>query len=278
MRHSLHFFYKKPINISILESEILMNIPVNYWVNALLPLGFYWGFSSITYWYYWMRPNQMTETHKIQGEKFKFSDIKRDFFLSSISMLMYGFSTGWMFTQEGQAYTAIYNDIFLHSLIWIPTSFFILLVLQDTAYYWVHRTLHHPKVFKYLHELHHRSKNPSVFSSFSVHPFEMGIGLIYGIPVMMYLPVNSFVLHAFALTSILVSSHSHLNIELMPKTWSRHPLMKFLISSNFHNLHHRRYQYNYGFFFTYWDRLMRTNYDVENGTKLAETQALDSAS
>ena len=49
----------------------------------------------------------------------------------------------------------------------------------------------------------------------------------------------------------------------------RHPLGKWLNSSVYHNLHHEKFQGNYGLYFTIWDRLCGT-LRTDSAEKIAE--------
>lgn len=51
-----------------------------------------------------------------------------------------------------------------------------MMVVEDTAFYWSHRTLHHPKLYPYIHKLHHEYYNPISLSALYSHPIEYLIG------------------------------------------------------------------------------------------------------
>jgi sterol desaturase/sphingolipid hydroxylase (fatty acid hydroxylase superfamily) len=52
-----------------------------------------------------------------------------------------------------------------------------ILVAYDFAYYFLHRTLHHKKLMRFVHGVHHRARNPSALESFYLHPIELCLGL-----------------------------------------------------------------------------------------------------
>ena len=54
-----------------------------------------------------------------------------------------------------KGYTKIYFDINQHSKFWAYGGFFLFLLIDDAWFYWVHRLLHHPKIFKYVQDLKH---------------------------------------------------------------------------------------------------------------------------
>lgn len=52
-----------------------------------------------------------------------------------------------------------------------------ILVVYDFAYYWLHRAMHHPRLLKAVHGVHHRARNPSALESLYQHPLELVAGL-----------------------------------------------------------------------------------------------------
>ena len=45
-------------------------------------------------------------------------------------------------------------------------------VFMDFSFYWVHRWLHHPRIYKYIHKQHHEYKGPIGFASEYANPIE----------------------------------------------------------------------------------------------------------
>jgi len=52
-----------------------------------------------------------------------------------------------------------------------------ILLVYDFAYYWLHRLMHHKKLMKYVHAVHHEVHNPTAMESFYLHPIELFAGL-----------------------------------------------------------------------------------------------------
>jgi sterol desaturase/sphingolipid hydroxylase (fatty acid hydroxylase superfamily) len=46
-------------------------------------------------------------------------------------------------------------------------------VIHETHFYLLHRAIHLPLLYKYIHKVHHHSTNPSPWSSLSMHPLEL---------------------------------------------------------------------------------------------------------
>jgi sterol desaturase/sphingolipid hydroxylase (fatty acid hydroxylase superfamily) len=148
---------------------------------------------------------------------------------------------------------------------WIAATLVGLLIFNDAWFYFWHRLLHHPKLFRYVHAVHHKSVDVNPFSSYSFHWFE---GLILGawvLPVVLIVPIYIpllGVLHAIGLANNVMS---HLGYELLPRWLLRVPLLRWMNTSTFHNLHHSAFRGNYELMFRFWDRLL--------GTELANYEA-----
>lgn len=56
-----------------------------------------------------------------------------------------------------------------------------ILFVYDFLYYFLHRAMHHPKLLRWVHGMHHRARNPSALESFYQHPIELlsGLGLLF---------------------------------------------------------------------------------------------------
>jgi sterol desaturase/sphingolipid hydroxylase (fatty acid hydroxylase superfamily) len=132
------------------------------------------------------------------------------------------------------------------------------LLLNDAWFYAWHRLLHHPKLFRHVHAVHHKSVDTNPFSSYSFHWFE---GLILGvwiIPVALVVPIYIPMLGALHALGLANNVMSHLGYEFFPKALLRVPGLKWINTSTFHNLHHSHSRGNYGLMFRLWDRLLGT--------------------
>ncbi len=155
-------------------------------------------------------------------------------------------------------FTRIYSDFSAHSYTYFFLSILGVLLIHETYYYWLHRLMHHPKVYKYVHKAHHDSITTSAYTSFSFHPIESLLQAII-IPVLtLILPLHLYAIGCVTLIMTITSVINHLNIELYPKKMHTHWLGKWFIGATHHSLHHSQYLYNYGLYFTFWDKIMHT--------------------
>ena len=153
--------------------------------------------------------------------------------------------------------TKVYTTISLSDWWYFLLSLLIYMLLQETYYYWIHRWMHIPSVYKIVHKVHHDSKIASPFTAFSFHPLEGLLQAIF-LPIMlMILPMHYYII-IFQLTIMTFSSViNHLDIEIYPKG-SHNIWAKWVIGATHHSLHHKQFKYNYGLYFTFWDKIKKT--------------------
>lgn len=159
-----------------------------------------------------------------------------------------------------QGYTQIYNDIDEYGWTWFFISLVLTILLHDTWFYWTHRFMHIPKVFKVVHKVHHLSHNPSPWAAFSFHPLEAVIEAGIFPLIAFLLPVHPLTIFLFLLYMTIFNVLGHLGYELYPRGFVRHPLGKWHNTSTHHNMHHRYTKCNYGLYFNIWDQIMGTNH------------------
>jgi sterol desaturase/sphingolipid hydroxylase (fatty acid hydroxylase superfamily) len=136
----------------------------------------------------------------------------------------------------------------------------LLVVLQDTYFYWTHRAMHHRRLYKHFHRAHHLSTNPSPWAAYAFAPGEALVQAAYVPLVTFFLPVSQVVLFAFLAFMILRNVLGHLGMELFPRGFVRSRFWRFSTTTTHHSMHHRHLDANYGLYFTFWDRLMGTTH------------------
>ncbi len=175
--------------------------------------------------------------------------------ISGIIFAVFGVGTYWLW-MESQ--TAVYEDLKEYPLWYIPLSIVLVLFIQDTYYYWVHRWMHIPKVYKYFHKVHHNSVHTSVWTSFSFHPLESLLQAVILPLIIIFLPLYTYAILAILLIMTVSATINHAGVEIYPKGRYGKWFGKLVIGATHHDVHHRRFLCNYGLYFTIWDRLMGT--------------------
>jgi Delta7-sterol 5-desaturase len=159
-----------------------------------------------------------------------------------------------------KGYTKIYTDINEYPKFFAYSGFFIFLLLDDTWFYWIHRLLHHPKIFKYIHKVHHKSIDVNPFTSVSFHWAEALLLTLWIVPVSMVFPMYVPALGVLQIWGFLNNIKSHIGYEFFPSWWNK-SIGKLMTSSTHHNMHHSKFNGNYGIHFRIWDRLFGTEFN-----------------
>lgn len=117
--------------------------------------------------------------------------------------------------------------------------------------------MHIPRIFRVVHKVHHDSKISSPFTAFSFHPIEALLQAIFIPILLMIIPIHLYVIIVLLTIMSISSVINHLDIEIYPEG-SQHNFSKWVIGATHHAQHHQRYKYNFGLYFTIWDRLKKT--------------------
>ncbi len=248
--------------------QILLNIPQG------LATGLFFNGSVIviTYFIVWKWLKKNIQHLRIQlKERVDGAQIKRELKNSVYSLLVGATFSSFVFYLNSLGYTKIYTDINEHSLFFSISGFFILLFVDDTWFYWIHRLLHHPKIFRFIHLEHHKSVDVNPFTSMSFHFLETLLLTLWVIPFSFIFPIYAPLLLLVQVWGLLDNIKSHLGYEFYPAWWNK-SILGGLTSSTYHNMHHAKFKGNYGVHFRFWDRLMKTEFkDYETEfTKIKE--------
>jgi len=177
---------------------------------------------------------------------------------SLVTSALFALAGGLMLVAWQEGYTRIYLDWDAYPLVWFPVSILLILLLHETYYYWLHRWMHCPKIYKLVHKVHHDSITTSSWTSFSFHPIESVLQAIF-IPVIAFvLPLHAYAIGVVLTVMTVTSAINHLNTEVYPRDFHRHWFGRWWIGATHHSLHHSQFRYNYGLYFTFWDKWMRT--------------------
>lgn len=220
-------------------------------------LSRYLLFASISFVLFYVILKKPLWFRKIQKKMPKLSDYGRDIMWSMITITI--FATVILLTMVKYKHlTNLYTDIDEYGYPYMIFSFFWMLFLHDTWFYWWHRAMHHPFLFKHIHLVHHKSTNPSPWTAYAFHPLEALIEVGIHPLIAFTLPIYTPALGLFFLFQIFYNVYGHLGFELYPKGFHNHWFGKWINTSVAHNLHHKKFDGNYGLYLLFWDRMMGT--------------------
>ncbi|CAG8209185.1 unnamed protein product [Penicillium olsonii] len=140
----------------------------------------------------------------------------------------------------------------------------LFICFTDSGIYWIHRGLHHPLVYRWLHKPHHKWAVPTPFASYAFHPLDGWsqslpyhvFPLIFPLQKVAYLGLFVFV----TMWTVLIHDAEYL------------PTSEIINGASCHTMHHLYFNYNYGQFTTAWDRLGGT-YRKPKGDAFMEAEA-----
>lgn len=186
--------------------------------------------------------------------------IRREIGWSLASAAIYGIPAGlvaWGWQQLG--WTRIYTDFGAYPLWYAPLSVLLYLFAHDTWFYWTHRWMHRPWLFRRAHAVHHASRPPTAWTAMSFHPWEAVTGAVVIPALVFFIPIHVAMLGLVLAIMTLMGITNHMGWELFPARLVHSRLGGWLITASHHQRHHENYQCNYGLYFRVWDRLCGTD-------------------
>lgn len=226
----------------------------------------YFAVAGSVYWFVYVRNRERFVSRKLQLATAPARIVKREILWSLVTSLIFAIAgaASWMAWQSG--YTRIYLDVSEYHWTYLIISFVVMAFLHDTYFYWIHRLMHHPALFKTFHRVHHESQTPTPWAAFSFHPLEAVLEALI-LPLLLFVvPVHPATFLALLTMMTVLSVINHLGYEFYPAGFRNHPWGSYLISATHHDTHHRQYRYNYGLYFSAWDRWMGTESPIAGGT------------
>lgn len=140
--------------------------------------------------------------------------------------------------------------------VWFVLLFFLIPIWETFYFYWVHRLLHWPPLYRIAHAVHHRNTNVGPWSGLSMHPIEH---VLYLGSVMIHWLVAAHPVHVLYHLQYftLTAATTHSGFEgIVVKDRNRLALGTF-----HHQLHHRYFECNYGGLEIPWDKWFGSFHD-----------------
>ncbi len=159
-------------------------------------------------------------------------------------------------------FDVVYGDPLARGWPYLIFSTVMLIVLHDAWFYWTHRLIHCPKLFRRFHREHHKSHNPSPWAAYSFDPGEAVVNAIYLPLVLLFIPSAGLAIFIFINHMMIRNAIGHSGYELFPSARNGRPMFDWMTSVTHHDLHHAQAGWNYGLYFSWWDRLMGTEHPL----------------
>lgn len=236
-----------------------MNFDVNKWLHNLQSTGTkYFLFAGISFLLFYVLFRNVFTTIRIQRTFPRHKDYYRDIIYSMISMTFFATIAYVVFTSLRPYNHIHYGTVAEYGTVYFYLSFIWMFFLHDAYFYWMHRLMHLPMLYKYVHRIHHQSTNPSPWTAYAFHPLEAIIEAGIAPLIAFTLPVNRYAFTLFMIFQLGYNVYGHLGYEIIPKAWRESRLGQWLNTSTAHNDHHHYFKGNYGLYTRIWDRLLNT--------------------
>ena len=151
--------------------------------------------------------------------------------------------------------------------VWFAAMIVLTPVWISFHFYWIHRALHWPPLYRLAHALHHRNTNVGPWSGLSMHPVEH---LLFFSSVAVHWLLASHPIHILfhMQHQALTAATSHTGFEsLVIRDRGRLALGTF-----HHQMHHRYFECNYGNLEMPWDKWFGSFHD---GTEASHAKMLE---
>lgn len=214
------------------------------------------GFAWLTR---WLRPGLYAPDDLAERRRLR-RQMRREIAWSLLAAAIYGVPAGLVgFLWRRHSLTAIYTDPAAYGWMWLPVSILVYLFIHDAYFYWTHRLMHRPRLFRLMHAVHHDSRPPTAWAAMAFHPLEALSGALL-IPTLTFVvPIHVAALGVVLGVMTFFGVANHMGWELFPKPWLDGLFGRWMITASHHHLHHRYYRCNYGLYFRFWDRLCGTD-------------------
>ena len=176
--------------------------------------------------------------------------LRRELLQSGSSVLIFGLGMvfPWGLLQLGWARLAVNPGG------WQIAIEILVLAVWNDIHFWINHRLLHTRWLRRFHGPHHRSVVSTPFSTYSFHPVEaLMLGNVI-LPPMLVHDFSFWALAAVPLFSLFFNNVGHSNYDFFPRVSYSH----WFAASRRHHLHHAAHGGNYGFQFTFMDRLFGT--------------------
>lgn len=168
-----------------------------------------------------------------------------------------------IFLVERYGYSKLYADINEYGYVYAAFSIVWFLMFTDFCIYWIHRGLHYPPVYKVLHAKHHSFLAPTPWAAIAFHPVD---GWCQALPYHLFVfifPFHKWIYFTMFIFVQLWTISIHDRVSLCG-------LDGFINGAAHHSGHHLYFKFNYGQYFTLWDRVGGTHLTWDGGKALAD--------
>jgi lathosterol oxidase len=215
---------------------------------------------------------------KIQRRSATRKDVSREIFTSLRTALVFSLVGVVIYVGAVTGVYTIYLNFQTAGVGYLALSVAAVIVAHDAYFYWTHRLMHHPRLYRWFHRTHHRSVTPTPFAAYAFDVPEALVMALFTPIWLLIVPMHGLGLFLFLAFMIVRNVMGHAGVELMPRGLADSRWFGWINSTTHHDLHHATFNYNYGLYFTWWDRLMGTEHPAYRERLRGAAVARDSVS
>jgi sterol desaturase/sphingolipid hydroxylase (fatty acid hydroxylase superfamily) len=194
---------------------------------------------------------------------------RREFWNSMVTVLVFSMNGTLIVAGAAAGLLRLYTDPGRFGMPYLFASGLLLILAHDAWFYWTHRLMHVPGVFRRFHRTHHRSVAPTPWAAYSFAIGEAVVQAVFLPLMLLVLPVHPLVIFFFLLHMIVRNVLGHAGVELLPRSWLGGWWGRVFTTTLHHDMHHAHGGANYGLYFTWWDRRCGTEHPAYR-TRLRE--------
>jgi Delta7-sterol 5-desaturase len=221
--------------------------------------GRYFLAASITFAVVWIMRRSRLRTRKIQTRDATPVDMRREFLQSLQSASVYTIGSAFIFwgNQSGILQKFEGSRGMLIDLVLVTA----IIIGHDAYFYWTHRAMHHPRLFKMSHLAHHRSITPTPWAAYSFAIPEAIVAFMFVPLWLFFVSTPGWVMFVWLNFQIIRNAMGHAGFEFFPRWWLATSATSWINTTVHHDLHHAgSFAHNYGLYFTWWDKWMGTEH------------------
>jgi len=200
------------------------------------------------------------KARKLQNRIAGAGDYRREVVASFRTALIFSVTGFGIYLASKSGWLTIHHDFSSRGPVYFTVTLLAMILAHDAYFYWTHRAMHHPRLFRLFHWTHHKSRTPTPWTAYAFDAPE-AIVIIAFVPLWLVLvPMHEPAIFVFATWQILRNVMGHAGVELSPVSGRPSRLFGWLSTTTHHDLHHQDGRANFGLYFTWWDRLMGTEH------------------
>lgn len=154
----------------------------------------------------------------------------------------------------------VHSQLAEYGWLYWGASLVLIVVAHDAYFYWTHRWMHAPRVFRRVHGTHHRSVTPTQWAAYSFSISEAVAQAAFLPLFLLVVPTHDLVLFIWMAHQVLRNVVGHCGVELIPRSWLASWWGRWFTTTLHHDMHHEHGRHNYGLYFTWWDRWRGTEH------------------